>query len=172
MATSGRVIGWLPEGRGVFKGVHHTCISTPKLERLLEFYRDLLGFEECTRYDWPVGSHGLDKLVEMKGSSGRAVMLKAGNAIIEIVEYASPPPVTADPDRRVSQHGISHICFDVDDLDAEYERLSDAGVRFHTAPRFLSHGASKATYARDPDGNVIELQQIIDRDQPIMLDWM
>ena len=122
----------------MFKGVHHTSISTPDLERLVSFYRDLLGFEECTRYDWPVGSHGLDKVVGLQGSSGRAAMLRAGNAIIEIIQYGSPPSKPQDPDRPVVDHGISHICFDVSDLDGEYERLMAAGVRFHTKPRFVS----------------------------------
>jgi catechol 2,3-dioxygenase-like lactoylglutathione lyase family enzyme len=156
----------------VFKGIHHTSISTPDLERLATFYRDVLGFKECTRYGWPVGSHGLDKVIGVKGSSGEAVMLKAGNSIIEITQYLSPPPTPADPERLVTQHGISHFCFDVSDLDGEYERLLAAGVVFHTKPRFVSNGASKITYMRDPDGNVIELQEIIERDQPIMLDWM
>ena len=156
----------------MFKGIHHTSISTPDLERLARFYRDLLGFEECTRYGWPVGSHGLDKVVGVQGSSGEAVMLRAGNAIIEIIQYLAPPPVPADPERLATQHGIAHICFDVSDLDGEYERLSAAGVVFHCKPRFVSNGASKITYARDPDGNVLELQEILERDQPIMLDWM
>jgi catechol 2,3-dioxygenase-like lactoylglutathione lyase family enzyme len=76
----------------VFKGIHQTSISTPNLERMIGFYRDLLGFEECTRYGWSVGSHGLDKVVGVKVSSGDSVMLTAGNSIIKITQYHTPRP--------------------------------------------------------------------------------
>jgi catechol 2,3-dioxygenase-like lactoylglutathione lyase family enzyme len=45
---------------------------------------------------------------------------------------------------------------EVDDLDKECRRLLAAGVRFHCEPLAFS-AAEKATYARDPDGNVFEL---------------
>ena len=54
------------------------------------------------------------------------------------------------------------------DIQAEYERLSAAGMRFHCPP--LDMGAVKATYGRDPDGNVVELQEILTEDSPIALD--
>jgi predicted enzyme related to lactoylglutathione lyase len=51
------------------------------------------------------------------------------------------------------------LCFDVDDVEAEYQRLLAAGVRFHTPPQ--DFGSARATYGRDPDGNVFELQQLM-----------
>ena len=62
-----------------------------------------------------------------------------------------------DPNRPVCDHGITHIAFEVDDLDAEYDRLKAAGMRFHCPPQNL--GVSRVTYGRDPDGNVLELWQ-------------
>ena len=64
------------------------------------------------------------------------------------------------------------VGFDVVDLDAEYERMTAAGVRFHTKPRLVAHGGAKTTYARDPDGNILELQEVLDSSQAIVLDWM
>ena len=156
----------------MFRGIHHTTIATPDFERALDFYRDVLGLEVRTGYEWPIGSHGLDKIVDLPGSSGRAVMLSAGNAMLEIVEYFTPEPRPADPDRRACDHGIVHICFDVVDLDQEYARLSAAGIRFHTKPRLVSNGGAKITYARDPDGNILELQEILDPEDVVVLDWM
>jgi catechol 2,3-dioxygenase-like lactoylglutathione lyase family enzyme len=156
----------------MFRGIHHTALSTPDFDRALRFYRDMIGLEECTGFDWPVGSHGLDKIVGLNGSSGRAVMLKAGNAMIEIFEYATPEPTPADPNRRACDHGLTHICFDIVDLDAEYERMSTAGVVFHTKPRLVANGGAKITYARDPDGNILELQEVLNMQDPVVLDWM
>ena len=42
-----------------------------------------------------------------------------------------------------------------EDIDAEYERLSAAGMRFHCAPPRLGDGRVRATYGRDPDGNTL-----------------
>ncbi len=69
----------------------------------------------------------------------------------------------------MNEHGITHICLDVTDVDAEYERLQAAGVTFHCPPQEFA-GVSKVTYARDPDGNVIELQEILQPSSPIALD--
>ena len=153
----------------MIRGIHHAAISTGDLQRALAFYRDLLGFETVFEFAWPAGSELLDGITGLEGSSAQAVMLRAGNAFIELFQYASPPPKPGDPHRPVCDHGITHICLDVTDLDAEYERLRAAGMRFHCPPQDLG-GESKVTYGRDPDGNVIELQEIFQKQNPIALD--
>jgi extradiol dioxygenase family protein len=49
---------------------------------------------------------------------------------------------------------------DVLDIDFEYERLKRAGMEFHCPPQF--EGEVRTTYGRDPDGNVIEIQEVKD----------
>ena len=61
-------------------------------------------------------------------------------------------------DRPVIDRGITHIALDVEDVDAEYARLKEAGMVFHCAPQQLGEHC-RTTYGRDPDGNVIELQE-------------
>jgi len=152
----------------MIRGIHHTAISTANLERALAFYRDLLGFRVVFEFAWPAGMEVADRITGLKDSSARAVMLHAGNVIVELFEYASPTPRPGDPRRPVSDHGITHICLDVTDLDAEYERLTRAGVTFHCPPQDLGVGL-RTTYGRDPDGNVIELQEVLDAASPIAL---
>ena len=60
-----------------------------------------------------------------------------------------------DAGRQLCDHGITHLCLEVDDIEAEHTRLSAAGMRFHHAP--VQNDGAKMTYGRDPDGNVIEL---------------
>ncbi len=152
----------------MIRGVHHTAISTPDLERALRFYRDLLGLEVVFETSWPVGSEVADSITGLEGSSARLAMLRAGNAHLELFQYASPPPKPGDPDRPVSDHGITHLCLDVQDLDSEYERLKAAGMRFHCPPQQLGADV-RTTYGRDPDGNVLELQEVLNPDNPIAL---
>ena len=153
----------------MIRGVHHTAISTPDLDRALAFYRDLLGFRVVLEFAWPAGTDAADRITGLEGSSARVAMLQAGNAHIELFQYRSPTPHPGDPRRPVSDHGITHICLDVTDLDAEYERLVAAGMTFHCPPQSLGTDV-KTTYGRDPDGNVIELQEILNPDSSIALE--
>ena len=136
--------------------IHHTAISTGDLERSIDFYTNLLGFELISRFDWDRGSKVADAVTGLRGSAASAAMLKLGNAFVEIFEYSSPAPRRSDPDRPVCDHGFTHIALLVTDMDAEYERLTAAGMRFHCAP----DAEMRAIYGRDPDGNVVELMEV------------
>jgi len=144
----------------VITGIHHMAISTPDAERLLGFYRDLLGMKVVLDHTWPVGTEAADAITALEGSSARQMLLRCGNAHVELFEYRAPEARPGDPDRPVCDHGITHLCLDVEDLDAEYERLKEAGVRFHCEPQDLPQFGVRTTYARDPDGNVVELQEL------------
>ncbi len=150
----------------MIRGVHHVAVATGDLDRLVDFYRDLLGFEVVSQGAWEAGSAVIDGIVGLKDSAARTAVLKAGNLYLEVFEYRSPAGRPGDPDRPVSDHGYTHLCVDVTDIDAEYERLTAAGMRFHGPPPSAAEmgGKIRATYGRDPDGNVVELQEILDPD--------
>jgi catechol 2,3-dioxygenase-like lactoylglutathione lyase family enzyme len=150
----------------MIRGIHHTAISTGDLERAIDFYVGLLGFEVINRFDWDQGTQWADSITDLQGSAARAAMLKLSNAFLEIFEYSSPPPRPADPQRPVCDHGITHIALLVSDLDAEYQRLKAAGMHFHCAPT----GQLSAIYGRDPDGNVVELMEVA-QSSPMALDF-
>jgi catechol 2,3-dioxygenase-like lactoylglutathione lyase family enzyme len=145
----------------MIKGIHHTAISTGDFERALAFYRDLLGFEMVSELNWPAGVELADTITGLEGSAARSVMLRASNSSIELFEFASPAARPGDARRPVCDHGITHIALEVDDIDVEYERLKAAGMSFHCPPQDL--GASRVTYGRDPDGNVLELWQSLEQ---------
>jgi len=91
--------------------------------------------------------------------------LRAGNTFVEIFQYLNPVGKDSIPNRPACDAGITHICFDVINVDEEYERLLDAGITFHTPPVDVG-GVVRTTYGRDPDGNIFELQEIIAPDLP------
>jgi len=113
---------------------HHTAISTENLGRIVAFYRDLFGFEVATAFDW-VGSERTDRIMGLSNTAGRATMLRNENAMIEIFEFSAPSPQPANLRRPVCDHGFTHICFEVQDIHAEYERLKGAGMAFHCPPQ-------------------------------------
>jgi catechol 2,3-dioxygenase-like lactoylglutathione lyase family enzyme len=153
----------------MINGIHHPCISTGNLERALDFYQGLLGLEQVFEFSWESGtemSSFAGAITGVPNSTARAVMLKVGNAFVEIFEFSEPKSQRND-DRALNNHGISHICFDVSDVQAIYDKLSQAGVTFNNPP--VDVGPMRITYCRDPDGNFIELQQITDPESVLAL---
>jgi catechol 2,3-dioxygenase-like lactoylglutathione lyase family enzyme len=138
----------------MIKGLHHAGLSVQDLDRSIEFYRTL-GVELVCQGSWDRGP--MDSITALTGTRGRSAMLKIGGQHLELFEFASPAGKPADPARPVCDHGITHFCIEVCDVQSEYLRLVAAGVRFNCEPQ--DFGAAKATYARDPDGNVVELAQ-------------
>lgn len=156
----------------MIRGIHHVAICTPDLDRLAAFYTDVMGFEQVMTGSWrdrPL----IDRIIDLPNSAARQVMLRAGNAHLELFEYESPVGSPADPDRNPASQGYTHFCIDVVDIDAEYARLSSSGMTFHSPPPTrdeMSGGPIRAIYARDPDGNIVELQEILDPDVPFTLE--
>jgi catechol 2,3-dioxygenase-like lactoylglutathione lyase family enzyme len=142
----------------VIGGIHHASITTANLDRLAAFYRDTLGFSEVLVTEWSAGNGAADAIFGLRDTAVRMVMLRAGNAFLELFEFIDPKGAPANPGRRVNDCGITHICVAVDDIDAEYARLTAAGMVFNAAPQDAP-GLCRATYGRDPDGNIIELMQ-------------
>jgi catechol 2,3-dioxygenase-like lactoylglutathione lyase family enzyme len=153
----------------MIRGIHHTAISTGDLERSVAFYRDLLGFEVVLDYEWPKGTPNLNATHALEETAARVMLLKRGNSMLELFQYQTPTPRPADPSRRLCDHGIIHFCLDIVDIDAEYERLKAAGMRFHCPP--VQNGDAKMTYGRDPDGNVIELLEFLNADDPLAIEF-
>jgi catechol 2,3-dioxygenase-like lactoylglutathione lyase family enzyme len=143
----------------MLRGLHHVAICTPDADRSIAFYRDQLGFELVVDQSWQPGVDMADTVLGLERSSGRQVLMRIGNAYLEVFEFWSPSGRAGDPDRPVCDHGYTHLCIDVDDLDETYERLLANGVPFHSPPQDLFPGV-RTCYSRDPDGNVVEIQEL------------
>ena len=144
------------------RGLHRTVISTPDLDRSVQFYRDLLGLKVLTKGGLSGSWKSADRLTKLQGTAARWVMLSAGNANLEIVHYDSPPASPPGTPRSVIEHGIARICFEVTSVHKTYEDLVAAGVHFDCPPQYQDD-LGVTTYARDPDGNVVELVEYPDR---------
>lgn len=146
---------------------HHVAIATKDLARLSRFYCDQFGLQVLYRGAWKIGSAGIDAMVGLPDSSADLAVLGAGAFRLEIFQYHTPAGREPDAERPVCDSGITHLCMQVTDIDDEYARLSRAGMRFHCPPAPATAGQRhRATYGRDPDGNVIELIEILTADHP------
>lgn len=137
----------------MIKAMNHVGVSVANIDRSIEFYQDTFGMELVSYGTF--GGELYETILQLKGAAGKVALLKLADSKLELFEFAHPQPKSGDLNRPVCDHGITHFCLEVVDIEAEYERLKGAGVTFHCAP--IQSGSLKATYGRDLDGNVFEL---------------
>ena len=117
----------------------HTRYRVNDLERMVKFYRDVLGLEEVKRHKSPRGS----ELVFLKASGSEE--------LIEITHYPAGGPVQVQPD-------LTHLAFEVSSL-AEFEKhLARHGLKYSDGPVTSSAGTTFA-FVDAPEGYEIELIQ-------------
>ncbi len=149
----------------MIQGVNHIAMSVPNLGKAIHFYCDLLGFEKVEQASWKADSEiseAVAKLTGIAGTAADAAHLRGSNMLIEVFQFRECNARAQDPDRPVIDHGITHICLAVQDLDQEYARLRAAGMRFDGVPTKVAPGV-RSVYGRDPFGNVIELEEAAGR---------
>lgn len=105
--------------------IAHIGIAVDEIDRLLPFYRDLLGLSP-------------EPLEDADGA--RIAGLRAGDSLVELLEAtSSDSPIGKFVAKRGP--GIHHICFAVDDLNATLERCRRAGLRLiDDVPRIGAEG--------------------------------
>ena len=105
--------------------IAHIGIAVDELDRIVPFYRDLLGLPE----------------VELDDSDGaRIAGFTAGDSLVELLEADAPDsPIAKFVAKRGP--GIHHICFAVDDLNGTLERCRRAGIKLiDDVPRLGAEG--------------------------------
>lgn len=129
------------------------------MERSLAFYRDLFGLELSS--DREVERDYVERITGVAGAHQRIVHLNAYGQRVELLEYKYPRGEKRA--RALQDAGSAHICFVTDNLDAEVERLRNAGVTFRSMPVVTTSGPNvggRGIYVQDPDGNAVEVIQV------------
>ncbi len=114
--------------------IDHIVLRTGNAERLVAFYRDVVGLK-----------------IERQTDSG-LTQLRAGNCLVDIV---------AVDDRDQPGRNLEHYCFRVDPYDEETirARLEAAGAPIVKAGSgYGAEGRGPNIYFKDPDGNVVEFK--------------
>src|SRR5277367_5462045 len=145
-------------------GIHHVAISVPDMQRAMDFYCGVLGFEELSSMECDGDDPVFDAIIGLDRISAKMKMLDTGHGCIELWEYRNPEPGQKKPDYPPSDHGIAHFCLRVRDIGAEHSRLSAAGMSFVGPP--VHFGTMAAVYGRDPFGNIIEIFEMDDPAAP------
>jgi len=137
------------------KAIRHTGIVISNLEKSLHFYRDLLGLK--IERDMLEEGEFIDSISNLKNVKVRTIKMSADDGnLVELLWYKSHP---RKPNRakEICATGVSHIAFTVEDIDYEYKRLKEKGIKFHCPPQISPDNKAKVTFCCDPEGNLVEL---------------
>ena len=110
--------------------------------KALAFYTDVLGF--AVKHNIPMGEHSWITLVSPEEPDG-----------VELALEPNAYPAASEFQAKLTGDGIPWTSFQVDNVEAEYERLSAKGVTFTQAPT----KAGEVTLATFDDtcGNLIQM---------------
>ena len=141
---------------------YHTGIVAEDPERIASFYVDVF---ECTRTGarHDLGGEPLSRGIGYPGSriTGLDLMLPGygdGGPILEIFRLGNAVATRHEVDAA----GLMHLAFSVEDVEATLARVIAAGgSRLGEIAVLEVDGVGAATmvYARDPEGNIVEIQR-------------
>lgn len=113
-------------------------------DKALKFYTEILGFKK--NKEIPVG--------EFKWLT---VASPDGPPDVELVLEPNANPAAKEYQEAIFKQGIPITAFEVDDLQAEYERLKGLGVMFTMKP--TDQGPVMVAIFSDTCGNLVQLYQ-------------
>lgn len=122
----------------------------------VQFYRDVLGMRMA--FTGPFSGPSYEAILGVRAAAGEVATLVRDGLRLELFQFSRPRAAVART-YEADAPGITHFCLAVADIHDTYRRLLESGVRFHSEPQDFGEGIF-AAYARDPDGNIIELLQL------------
>jgi predicted enzyme related to lactoylglutathione lyase len=121
-----------------------TSVLVDDQAKALRFYTDVLGFVK--KADFPAGEARWLTVVSPAAPDGVQLLLEP-----------TGHPASKTYQKALFADGIPLTSFGVDDIQAEYERLTKLGVVFHTKP--TKAGPVTLALLEDTCGNLIQLAQ-------------
>jgi predicted enzyme related to lactoylglutathione lyase len=141
----------------------HTNLTARDWRRLARFYSEVLGCvpkppERDLSGDW------LDRLTSLENAHLTGIHLflpgfEGDGPTLEIFSYGSMVPRSQPV---ANEPGFGHLAFLVDDVDAALAAVIAAGggaVGDVSRTEVAGVGNLRVVYARDPEGNIVELQR-------------
>lgn len=124
--------------------INLTNVLVDDQEKALKFYTEVLGFVKKT--DFPVGEHRFLTVISPEGPKETELLLEP---------MGFPPAVTYQ--KALFEAGIPYTSFAVDDIQKEFQRMTDLGVVFTSEP--TQTGPVTTAVFNDTCGNLIQLAE-------------
>lgn len=122
----------------------HVRLLVKDYAACFRFYRDVMGFEPT----W-----GEEDGCYADFNAGTCALALFSRDLMAAAAGAADLPM------EVACQDRSMLTFEVDDVDATWQRLCDCGVEEVAAPTDRAEWGIRAAHFRDPDGNLLEINQ-------------
>ena len=141
--------------------IYHVGFVVSDLEKSLEWYTEVLGLQ-VEREIRELSGEWISAVTGFENSRLKMAWVGTGDGCsIELDQYVSPPGSDNPGTPGRNDVRASHVGIQVGDVHAEYQRMSQLGVKFAGAPPVKLPNkfpwARCAVFLQDPDGNWIEL---------------
>lgn len=137
----------------------HAGIVVSDLQKSLEFYCEWLGFKIHKQAE--ESGAFVSAILGMQNADVTTVKMQAPDGNLVELLYFREPRSTRVAKLGLNDVGMTHVALTVAHVDKVYEELSARGVKFTTKPLVSPDGAAKVTFCQDPDGNYLELVEMI-----------
>jgi catechol 2,3-dioxygenase-like lactoylglutathione lyase family enzyme len=142
----------------MLKHFDHLTIVVRDVDRAKAFF-GVLGFKEAMSV--VIAGEPFASYMGVPGIEADHVTLVLDNASprteIQLLRYRHPDPVPDPNIRDLHKLGMNHICFAVDDIEAEVAKLKANG--FATRSQIMDFHSRKLVFIDGPEGVTIELSQ-------------
>lgn len=149
-----------PTGNFGLDVANHVGIAVRDLDRSVAFYRALTGQEPVTMDS--MGGEGMAQASGVSSVRLRFATFRLRNINIDLIQFQEPE--MDDADAGAHDACSMHLCFEVEDFQAAYSRMRQAGIEFVAEPHTFAEedGVSsgvgtQVVYFDDPDGTHLEL---------------
>ena len=142
----------------MIKNFDHVTIVVRDVDAAKRFFA-LLGFKETQSV--VISGKTMEDYMGIKGIEAEHITLALENVTprteVQLLRYRHPDAIVDPNIAKLNKLGFNHICFAVDDLDAEVTKLKAAGVRLRNdVMRFHSR---KLVFVYGPEDITVELAE-------------
>lgn len=126
--------------------IDHIVLRTDRYRELIDFYCTVLG---CT----------LERAVEKLGLT----QLRAGNALIDIVDVNGELGKSGGPVPQATGNNVDHFCLQIEPIEEQVLKgyLQGRGVACGDfQDRYGAQGMGRSLYIKDLAGNTVELRAV------------
>ena len=121
-----------------------TSLFVDDQDKALKFYSEKLGFVK--KHDEPIGEFRWITLVSPENENGTELLLEPNNH-----------PAAKEYQQKIYGEGIPATMFGVTDIQAEFNRLTELGVKFSIEPTTM--GKTTIAVFDDTCGNFIQIAE-------------
>ena len=142
-------------------GINYIGLSVKDLDTVLAFYQGVSGFKLVSR-ETIRNSSAADRLFGHERIEYEVAVLEAPNMLFELTEFSHNR--SKETTKMLAYGpGMTHTCFQSPSDDSAYYRFRDAGadmLSVGSEPIDLGGYGVTYAYAHDPEGNMLELEQL------------